>query len=171
MTKFLSCDADHRSAPPQQTYVTGTLNGRETKSLKENAEENHNRGDRQQGRLRQIWEAAGNSIGCRPGPGVHLEAQLIVESLRRIHDQLARVEQAIHELASSFAEHKYLKSIPSFGPYVSAATLAAIGNPDRFENRSRLLRLAAFDLNAKRSGEKSKSAIPVISKKGKSDLR
>ena len=49
--------------------------------------------------------------------------------------------------------------------------MSAIGNPDRFENRSQLLRLAGFDLSASRSGEKSKSAVPVISKKGKADLR
>jgi transposase len=54
---------------------------------------------------------------------------------------------------------------------VSAVTLSAIGNPERFENRSQLLRLAGFDLSASRSGEKSKTAVPVISKKGKADLR
>jgi len=45
--------------------------------------------------------------------------------------------------------------------------LAAIGNPHRFENRAQLIRLAVFDLSASRSGEKSKTAVPVISKKGK----
>ena len=49
--------------------------------------------------------------------------------------------------------------------------LAAIGNPHRFENRAQLIRLAGFDLSANRSGEKSKAAVPVISKKGKADLR
>jgi transposase len=132
---------------------------------------NHNGGVRQQRRLQQIWEAAGHSMGCRPGSGMQLEAQLIVESLQGIQDQLSRVEQAIQELACGFAEYEYLKSIPGFGPYVSAVTLSAIGNPDRFENRSQLLRLAGFDLSASRSGEKSKSAVPVISKKGKADLR
>jgi transposase len=33
------------------------------------------------------------------------------------------------------------------------------------------MRLAGFDLSANRSGEKSKTAVPVISKKGKADLR
>jgi transposase len=81
------------------------------------------------------------------------------------------VEQAVQEIASGFPEYEYLKSIPGFGPYVSAVTLAAIGNPHRFENRSQLLRLAGFDLSANRSGEKSKTAVAVISKKGKADLR
>ena len=49
--------------------------------------------------------------------------------------------------------------------------LAAIGNPHRFENRAQLIRLAGFDLSANRSGEKSRTAVPVISKKGKADLR
>ena len=41
----------------------------------------------------------------------------------------------------------------------------------RFENRAQLIRLAGFDLSASRSGEKSRTAVPVISKKGKADLR
>ena len=49
--------------------------------------------------------------------------------------------------------------------------LAAIGTPDRFENRAQLLRLGGFDLSANRSGQRSKTAVPVISKKGKADLR
>jgi len=131
----------------------------------------HNGGLRQQRRLRHIWEAAGRSIGCRPGPAMALEAELVVESLKSVKEQLDRVEQAIEQLAEGFEEYGYLKSIPGFGPYVSAMTLAAIGNPHRFENRAQLIRLAGFDLSASRSGEKSKSAVPVISKKGKADLR
>jgi transposase len=34
-----------------------------------------------------------------------------------------------------------------------------------------VLKLAGFDLSAKRSGKNSESVIPVISKKGKADLR
>jgi len=130
-----------------------------------------NRGLRQQRRLRHIWEAAGRSIGCRPGPAMNLEAELLVETLQSVQAQLSRVEQAIQELAEGFEEYAYLKSIPGFGPYVSAMALAAIGNPHRFENRAQLIRLAGFDLSASRSGEKSNTAVPVISKKGKADLR
>jgi transposase len=128
-------------------------------------------GLRQQRRLRQIWEAAGNSIGCRPPPGMQLEATLIVETLNSLQVQLTRVERAIHKLAKGFEEYRYLKSIPGFGPYVSAVSLAAIGSPHRFENRAQLLRLGGFDLSANRSGQKSNTAVPVISKKGKADLR
>jgi transposase len=131
----------------------------------------HNGGLRQQRRLRHIWEAAGNSIGCRPGPAMQLEAELLVETLQSIQAQLGRLEKAIRKLAEGFEEYGYLKSIPGFGPYVSAMALAAIGNPHRFENRAQLIRLAGFDLCASRSGEKSKTAVPVISKKGKADLR
>jgi transposase len=131
----------------------------------------HNGGLRQQRRLRHIWEAAGPSIGCRPGPAMALEAELVEEAMKSVKEQLDRVEQAIEQLAEGFEEYGYLKSIPGFGPYVSAMTLAAIGNPHRFENRAQLIRLAGFDLSASRSGEKSKSAVPVISKKGKADFR
>jgi transposase len=131
----------------------------------------HNGGLRQQRRLREIWEAAGSSIGCRPGAAMQLEAELLVDTLQSIKQQLAQVEQAIQKLAAGFPEYAYLKSIPGFGPYVSAMTLAAIGNPHRFERRAQLIRLAGFDLCASRSGEKSHTAVPVISKKGKADLR
>jgi len=100
-----------------------------------------------------------------------LEAELLVALLKSIQEQLDQVEKATQRLAEGFEEYDYLKSIPGFGPYVSAVTLAAIGNPYRFENRSQLIRLAGFDLCASRSGEKSNTAVPVISKKSKADLR
>lgn len=131
----------------------------------------HNGGLRQQRRLRHIWEAAGRSIGCRPAPAMRLEAELLVQALQFVHAQLGQVEKAIQQIAQGFEEYDYLKSIPGFGPYVSAMALAAIGNPHRFENRAQLIRLAGFDLSASRSGEKSHTAVPVISKKGKGDLR
>jgi len=96
---------------------------------------------------------------------------VVVEMLQSVQAQLSRVERAIQEIAAGFEEYDYLKSIPGFGPYVSAVALAAIGNPHRFENRAQLIRLAGFDLSANRSGEKSRTAVPVISKKGKADLR
>jgi len=64
-----------------------------------------------------------------------------------------------------------LLSIPGFGPDVAARVLGAIGDPFRFENGRQVLKLAGFDLSAKRSGKSSESVIPVISKKGKADLR
>ena len=131
----------------------------------------HNGGLRQQRRLRNIWEAAGRSIGCRPGPAMRLEAELLVQALQFVQAQLGQVEKAIQQIAQGFEEYDYLISIPGFGPYVSAMALAAIGNPHRFENRAQLIRLAGFDLSASRSGEKSNTAVPVISKKGKADLR
>jgi transposase len=49
--------------------------------------------------------------------------------------------------------------------------LSSIGNPFRFENISQLIRLAGLDLCANRSGTKSQHAVPIIIKKGKSELR
>ena len=62
-------------------------------------------------------------------------------------------------------------SIPGFGRDVSAKVLGAIGNPFRFQNGRQVLKLSGFDLCAKRSGKTSESVIPVISRKGKADLR
>ena len=49
--------------------------------------------------------------------------------------------------------------------------LGAIGYAQRFDNGKQLLRLAGLDLNASRSGKTSQTAVPVISKAGKADLR
>jgi transposase len=49
--------------------------------------------------------------------------------------------------------------------------IGALGNPFRFQNRKQVLKLAGLDLSADRSGTTSAKAIPVISKKGKADLR
>ena len=49
--------------------------------------------------------------------------------------------------------------------------LAAIGNPFRFQSQGQVVRLAGLDLSAERSGKKSNSVKPVISKQGKAALR
>jgi hypothetical protein len=41
----------------------------------------------------------------------------------------------------------------------------------RFNNRKQVLKMAGWDLSASRSGNKSDSIVPVISKRGKGDLR
>jgi transposase len=64
-----------------------------------------------------------------------------------------------------------LLTIPGFGPIVTTMVLAAIGDAQRFTSRKQVLRLAGLDLSANRSGTKSDSAIPVISKQGKAGLR
>ena len=49
--------------------------------------------------------------------------------------------------------------------------LGAVGNPFRFEKTKQVLKMSGFDLGANRSGKRSDAATPVISKKGKADLR
>ncbi len=129
------------------------------------------RGLRQYKRLRHIHEVAANSIGCQPGSSVGFEAQLLVEDLQRVGQQIGEVEQHLYGLCDHYKEYALLQTIPGFGPFVSAAVLGAIGFAQRFENAKQLLRLAGLDLNASRSGKRSQSAVPVISKVGKADLR
>jgi len=54
---------------------------------------------------------------------------------------------------------------------VAACVLACIGDPHRFKGRKQVTRLAGLDLNAKRSGKRSDSAVAVISKRGNTYLR
>jgi transposase len=129
------------------------------------------RGIRQYQRLCHIHEVAADSIGCRAGSSVAFEAQLLVDNLQRAREQIAEVEEQLYLICGSYKEYELLQTIPGFGPYVSAVVLAAIGYAQRFENSRQLLRLAGLDLNASRSGKKSQTAVPVISKAGKADLR
>jgi transposase len=128
-------------------------------------------GFKQYRRLRQIWQLAAESIGCPAGKALELEAKILVSSVEVVKEQIDAVEKEIGQLCRHFEEYQYLLSIPGFGPYISAVVLSAIGNPYRFDNARQLKRLAGYDLNARRSGKKSAAAVPVISKKGKAELR
>jgi hypothetical protein len=125
----------------------------------------------QEKRLQTIWRMAVDSVGCEAGPTVEFEAQVMVEGLKQIRESIRQIDEKIQELCSLFPEYEFLLSIPGFGPDVSSKVLGAIGDPFRFENGRQVLKLAGFDLSAKRSGKSSESVIPVISKKGKADLR
>jgi transposase len=124
----------------------------------------------QQRRLTQIWRIAKQSIGCSVGAAVSVEAQIMVAGLNRVRETIKTVEDKIEVICLTFPEYSFLLTIPGFGPDVSAKVLAAIGNADRFTNGKQVLKMAGFDLSADRSGKKT-GGPPVISKKGKGDLR
>jgi transposase len=95
----------------------------------------------------------------------------MVEGLKQIRESMGQIEEKIRETCLQFPEYECLLSIPGFGPDVSSKVLGAVGNPHRFQNGRQVLKLAGFDLCAKRSGKSSESAVPVISRRGKADLR
>jgi transposase len=122
-------------------------------------------------RLQAIWQLAVDSIGCEAGPAVEFEAHVMVEGLKQTREALRSIEEKIQEICCQFPEYEYLLSIPGFGPDVSSKVLGAVGDPFRFQNGQQVLKLGGLDLNAERSGKSSDLARPVISKKGKADLR
>ncbi len=122
-------------------------------------------------RLRKIHQQAVESVGCPIGPAAEYEADLLVEKLKQVRHQVKKTNDLIEDFCLEFSEYSYLMTIPGFGPYVSARVLASIGDPVRFENRKQLIKLAGYDLCAKRSGKTSDKAVPVISKKGNGELR
>ena len=122
-------------------------------------------------RLEEVWERAGESIGCDGVPGLEHEAKVMVEGLKQIRAMIKETEQKIEELCKQFPEYPYMLTIPGFGPDVSAKVLGAVGDPDRFLNGKQVLKLAGLDLSADRSGKSSDKAVPEISKRGKADLR
>jgi transposase len=129
------------------------------------------RGRRQQKRLHTIWERAHESIGCEAGKATPFEAKVMVEGLKGIRETIYQTEAQIKELCLTFEEYEYLLTIPGFGPDVSSKVLGAVGDPFRFASHKQVLKMAGFDLSASRSGKTSDSALPVISKRGKADLR
>jgi transposase len=94
-----------------------------------------------------------------------------VEKLKEVRRQLKEAEEMMEDTAIEFAEYSFLLTIPGFGPYVSARVLASIANAWRFDSSKQILKMAGYDLCANRSGQKSTKAVPVISKRGNSELR
>lgn len=128
-------------------------------------------GIRQEKCLHEIWEASGDSVGCLVHDEARWETESMVHELKAIREIVKESELRMEKVARQFPEYECLLSIPGFGPIVSAMVLGAIGDPSRFENQGQVLRLAGLDLCASRSGKKSDSAKPVISKQGKAALR
>ncbi len=126
---------------------------------------------RQQGRLEWIWKKAVDSIGCDAGEAAEFEGKVMVEELRHIREVIKETDAKIKDVCVRFPEYDYLLTIPGFGPDISSKVLAAIGNPFRFNSGKQVLKMSGYDLSANRSGKTSKSAVPVISKKGKASLR
>ena len=124
-----------------------------------------------QERLRAVWEKAVDSIGCRAGESLDVEAKLMVEGLAYVRESIREVEEKIEELCSCFPEYRCLLSIPGFGPDIASQVIAAIGNPFRFDNQRQVLKMAGMDLSANRSGTTSDKAIPRLSKNGNAYLR
>jgi transposase len=122
-------------------------------------------------RLEDIQKLAVASIGCRMGEGANFEAKIMVDGLCHIRKAIQETEDKIEEICKQFPEYFCLLTIPGFGPDVSAKVLGALGNPHRFFNHKQVLKTAGLDLGADRSGKTSRTAVPVISKQGKADLR
>jgi len=129
------------------------------------------RGLIQHQRLKAIWDSAHSSVGCSAGTATEFEAGILVDTLKQVRETIGNINEKVIEICVLFPEYKYLLSIPGFGPDVSAIVLAAIGDPFRFESGNQVLKTAGWDLSANRSGRRSDSVTPVISKRGKADLR
>jgi len=125
----------------------------------------------QQKQLQAIWQTAPESIGCYVGEAVSVESQVMVTELHHVRQIIKGIERKIEEICLQYPSYSSLLSIPGFGPDLSAKVLGAIGNPERFTNAKQILKMAGFDLSAARSGKTSENVTPVISKKGKADLR
>jgi transposase len=129
------------------------------------------RGIAQKLRLQKIHQLAADSVGCRMGPAAEFEAKLLVEKLSEVRQQMREIADLMEDICLQFDEYRWLLTIPGFGPYIAARVLASISNPWRFDSGNQLLKMAGYDLGADRSGENSKKAVPVISKRGNGELR
>ena len=126
---------------------------------------------RQEKRLLTIWEASQESVGCALPESAVWEGRMLVEQLRQTRQVKQELEKRLKTVGEKFPAYSCLLTIPGFGPIISAMTVAAISDANRFTSRKQVLRLAGLDLSASRSGKQSDRAIPVISKQGKAGLR
>ena len=94
-----------------------------------------------------------------------------MDKLKAVRGQLKQVADQMQDICLQFADYRFLLTIPGFGPYVAARVLASIANPWRFDSSRQVLKMAGYDLGANRSGLRSDQAVPVISKRGNSELR
>jgi transposase len=122
-------------------------------------------------RLQKIHQLAAESVGCPVGPATELEAELLVKKLEEVREQLKKVADLMEDFCMEFSGYSRLLTIPGFGPYIAARVLASISDPWRFDSGNQLLKIAGYDLGAERSGKKSDQIVPVISKRGNSELR
>ena len=123
----------------------------------------------QRKRLSALKQQAASSIGCRFSGSVEFEGQSLVKLLKEVRQRMESTREQIEEVCQKFKEYSCLLSIPGFGPTLSAMVLGAIGNPWRFQNGAQLLKMVGLDLSASSSGKSQGS--PVISKKGKAEIR
>ncbi len=129
------------------------------------------RGLRQVRRLKAIHQAAGQSVGLPVDASACFQARMLVKRIKDVKDEMDKTMQKIKALCQTLSGYRLLLTIPGFGPYISPLVLATLADPFRFISRKQVIRLAGLDLNASRSGKKSKDSVPVISKKGDADLR
>jgi transposase len=123
----------------------------------------------QRRRLSALKDKAPSSIGCQFGDSVEFEGQNVVKLLKEVRQTLTDTQEQIEQVCLKFKEYSCLLSIPGFGPTLSAMVLGAIGNPWRFQNGAQVIKMVGLDLSASQSG-KSQGA-PVVSKKGKAEIR
>jgi transposase len=105
------------------------------------------------------------------GPAAEFEAALLVEKLHYVRRSLKEIADLMEDIGMEFAEYRCLLTIPGFGPYIAARVLALIANPWRFDSSNQVIKMSGYDLAADRSGKRSNDAVPVISKRGNSELR
>ena len=75
-----------------------------------------NRGVRQMQRLRAIHQAAGESIGLPVDESAGYEAQLLVERLQQVKEQVSQTMQRIENACQNLSGYQLLLTIPGFGP-------------------------------------------------------
>ena len=123
----------------------------------------------QRKRLSALKEQAASSIGCQFGSSAEFEGRSVVELLKEVRQAMSQTQDQIEQACQKFQEYSCLLSIPGFGPTLTAMVLGAIGNPWRFQNGAQVLKMVGLDLSASQSGKSQGS--PVISKKGKAEIR
>lgn len=122
-------------------------------------------------KLQALHYAAGTSVGIEAGAhSVFLEFSFLVEKLRMIADQLARLDIGLTRLVDETEEGKYLLSIRGLNYIAVAGMLAELGSFRSYRNARQLIKMAGSNPTESESAGKRGSHTPM-SKKGRPALR
>jgi transposase len=101
---------------------------------------------------------------------VLLEANVQIDTLEAIEDQVERLDHRIAELYSEVDHQQRLMRLRGLGEYLAAAITSHIGDPRRFETSKRLISYAGLDPRVKHTAGQAKPG-QVLSKSGSPFLR
>ena len=124
----------------------------------------------QQARLRSIHQLSGQSIGHKPTNAARSLVKTLMEQVHFFRQQVKSATESLYEYCKDTEQYHLITTVPGVGKIIGPIIMAEIGDPDWYINQRQVIKLAGLNLSQAVSG-KSKQGSPVISRRGKIELR